>query len=98
MTDPTPSFEKTYRRADDEMIGDHGWVAHLDYFDEEFGPVELIEETWQRVSVRTFWRFPNTFYDCDLGDCEEDAVAWRYIAAEWLQVCAGHNPVGNAPA
>lgn len=75
---PKPSFEKTYRHADGEAVGNEfGWVTDLDYFDDYYDPVELIEESWVRMKVRRFWHLPATLYDCDLLDCDEDAVAWE---------------------
>ena len=82
----------TYKRADGEMIGDeYGWVADLDYFDFDDYPVELVEEVWERRTVRTFWHMPSVLYDCHHEDCDEDAVAWQQDAVgDWRQVCKEH--------
>jgi hypothetical protein len=94
MTEPKPSFQKTYKRADGEHIDEWGWVTELDYLDDEDEPVELIEETWERVTVRRFWHLPDSFYGCQVEDaapCEEDAVAWWQTPdGVWLQVCPLH--------
>ena len=42
----------TYKRADGELIGEHGWVTDLKYFEDDYGPTELIEEHWVRLSTR----------------------------------------------
>jgi hypothetical protein len=93
-SDPRPSFHKTYRRADGEHIADYGWVVDLEAFDDDEYPIELIEEVWERTSVRTFWHIPTALYACEIEDeepCEEDAVIWwRSPDGEWLQVCEAH--------
>jgi hypothetical protein len=91
-TDPKPSFTKTYRQADGEAVADeYGWVTDLDYFDDDEYPVELIEETWERTTVRRFWHVPTTLYTCQFGNCEEDAVAWSQgPERDWGQVCQEH--------
>lgn len=89
--DLKPSLTKTYRRADGEMVGDEfGWVSSLDHFDYFDYPVELIEETWERTSVWTFWVIPTSLYACEVEDCDGDAVAWEQAADTWRQVCETH--------
>lgn len=88
-----PSFDKTYRRADGEPVrGEYGWVTDIDgYEDDEDGPVEWVEETWERTAVRRFWQLPEALYDCDVDHCDEDAVAWVQRAdASWTQRCDEH--------
>lgn len=100
-TSPSPSFDKTYRRADGEEIGDYGWVTSLDILDDfQEDPVEIIEETWERVAVRTYWMLPTSLYDCTkVADCDEDAIAWEQLPDDgnwvdqsdrWVQTCAQH--------
>ena len=96
-----PSFEKTYYRADGEMIADeYGWMSDLDCLDDDWEPVELIEETWQRVAVRKVWHVPSHLPPMCLADdlnCEEDAVGWQLEdgAEKPISVCAKHltNPL-----
>lgn len=100
MSEPKPSFHKTYRRADREAIADFGWVTDLDVFEDDDYPTELVEETWTRTAVRTFWNLPTALYACELedqdGPCEEDAVAWwRTPDGVWLQVCEAHEQPGS---
>ena len=92
---PPPSFETTIKRADGETIGDYGWVTDSEYFDDDDDPVELIEETWVRSSVRTYWHLPSRLYECTkAGDCEEDAVAWEQQSdGRWEQTCKLHAEV-----
>lgn len=93
---PPPSLKRTYKRADGELIIDeYAWVTDLDQFDDEEYPVELIEETWERASVRRFWHFPDKVYSCEIetgeGPCDEDAVKWwQSPDGVWLQVCPKH--------
>lgn len=95
--EPKPSFSKTYRRADLEQIADeYGWVTDLEYFEFDDEPVELIEETWERTAVRTFWRMPEPLYSCGVGDCDEDAVAWEQDGGVWRQVCEHHRAKAGA--
>lgn len=93
MSDPKPSFEKTYRMADGDPVADWGWVTGLEHFEDDDEPVELIEETWERTAVRTFWHMPTNLYSCGYGNCEEDAVGWSRSddGSEWAQVCADHD-------
>ena len=96
-----PSFHKTYRRADREPIVDYGWVTELDILDDDEAPIELIEEVWERKSVRRFTHFPShAFWTCEIEDqepCEEDAEAWwQSPDGVWLQVCAQHNEKVNS--
>lgn len=100
MGDPKPSFTKTYKRADGEHIDDWGWVTDLEYFEDDSYPVELVEETWERTSVRRFWRLPSEVYSCEVDveddQCEEDAVGWLQSSdGVWLQVCAEHKGRGE---
>ena len=54
VTDPVKTWT-TYKRADGELIcNEYGWVGHLEYFEDDDDPTELIEEVWQLVSTRTF--------------------------------------------
>lgn len=87
-----PSLTKTYRRADGELVGDdYGWVIGLEWFDDAWDPVEIIEEVWTRASVRTFWHMPEPLGSCSRDpDCDEDAVAWERLSGEWYQVCPAH--------
>lgn len=90
---PAPTFDKTYRRADGEEIGDFGWVTDLDGYDEwDDEPREYIEETWERVAVRVFWNLPTTLYSCTIApECDEDAVDWEQQPdGSWEQVCEEH--------
>lgn len=94
-----PSFTQTYRRADGELIGDHGWVTSLASFDDAVYPTELIEETWERTSVRRFWHLPPAVFSCEVEDetgerCEADAEDWwQNPDGKWKQVCAAHRSV-----
>ena len=91
VSDPKPSFSKTYRRVDGEEIVDYGWVTDLEYFEDAETPTELVEETWVRTSVRTFWHVPTSLFSCEVGECDEDAVAWEQEqGGEWRQVCEEH--------
>lgn len=98
MSEPAPSFSRTYKRVDLEQISDEwGWVTDLEFFEDDEDPVELIEEVWVRQSVRTFWHLPTEMYDCAIDrldasiECDEDAVAWRQMpTGKWIQVCEKH--------
>lgn len=86
----------TFKRADGELIDDHGWVTSLDYFDDYDYPVELVEERWERKAISQYWHLPQRFYTCEIEDkepCDEDAVAWWRTSDGWLQVCEKHKPV-----
>lgn len=44
----------TYKRVDgEEICGEFGWVADLEYFDGDDEPTELIKEEWRLVSRST---------------------------------------------
>lgn len=90
-----PAEMTTYKRADGELISDYGWVGDLDYFDDDYcDPVELVEEVWERKSVRTFWHLPSRLYSCGVADCDEDSVAWQQNElGDWQEVCDQHRMV-----
>ncbi len=91
MSDPRPSFSKTYRAVDGELPGDYGWVTDLEHFAYDEEPIELVEETWERTGVRTFWHLPDTLYSCaaDL-ECDEDAIDWRMLDDVPVPACKYH--------
>jgi hypothetical protein len=39
-----------YKRVDGNLIDDHEWVAHLDYFDDRDGEIHLIRQRWQLIA------------------------------------------------
>lgn len=80
-----------YRTVNGDPIGDFAWVTDLEYFDDEDGPVEVVEEVWQLVSAGTRWIMPTTLYDCDVDWCDDDAVAWvEQAPGDWSQRCEAH--------
>lgn len=94
-----PSFDTTYRRADGEVFGaDYAWAIDLESFEYDEAPVELVEERWERVAVRTFWYLPHALYGCHWGihpdaegPCDEDAEGWwRDPDGSWWQMCKTH--------
>lgn len=64
----------TYKRADGELILDEfGWVADIEYFDDDDEPTQLIEERWQLVSTRKMWAGGTNCWQChDHVDLPED--------------------------
>jgi len=42
----------TYCRADGEMIyGDYSFVTELEWFEEDYEPTSLVQQTWQLVET-----------------------------------------------
>ncbi len=85
----------TYKRADGDLIcGEFGWVADIEYFDDDDEPTELVEEVWVRQSVRTFTKRPSNYEQCPLcgewsgwaADCTDEhlAVLEEVLTEGWL--------------
>lgn len=97
MIDPAPSFTKTYRLASGEPVSGAAevtWTPHLEFFDEDDWPIELVEESWERIKVRTFWHLPEfgCCEPCDDAGIERDSVAWlRDKDENWHEVCDEHD-------
>lgn len=96
----------TYKRADGETIGDFGWVAELDYLDDESETVEIIGEVWVRESVSQFMYPPPRCLECYAEDkplsetddgllCAECAAAYADAGSAHQDALAATNPISG---
>lgn len=69
MADDKPVTMTTFKRADGEMIyGEYGWVADLEYFEEERYDqtgVKIVKEVWVRTEVEEIHLHPPECYSCE---------------------------------
>lgn len=97
-TEPKPTLDVTYRRADGEPIDDFAWVTDIEYLDEQEDPILVVEERWTRVNVRTYWHTPGIgtqwcryVTNDDDDECEDDADEWVTVNnGPPIPMCAAH--------
>ena len=65
----------TYELADGKMIADqYGSVDSLDWFNDDYDPIELVERKWIMTHERFFTHHPNGCFcqECRPEDYEDD--------------------------
>lgn len=86
----------TYKRYDGEMVaGEYGWVADIEFFEDDDEPTKVVKEVWtlqsEEVLVVGGSALGECFVDYGAEECERDAVCWVEAPdGELFQVCEDH--------
>lgn len=96
MTPDSTRTMTTYKRYDGELIaGEYGWVADVEFFEDDDEPTKVVKEVWKLQSTEVVVVGGRAVGECfvNYGDeeCERDAVSWVEAPdGDFFQVCEDH--------